>query len=78
MKTILAALSRTATGPSVAAATTLLNIIKLNYMDLPVFMDVASIVSGYYMQTGVRVNGTLDGSARGRPGHQSNSARSAV
>jgi len=38
---------------------TLLNIVKLRYMDLPVFMDVASIVSGYSMQTGVSLNGTL-------------------
>ena len=29
------------------------------YMDLPVFVDVASVVSGYSMQTGVSVNGTL-------------------
>jgi len=38
---------------------TLLNIIKLRYMDLPVFVDVASVVSGYSMQTGVSVNGTV-------------------
>jgi len=38
---------------------TLLNIVKLRYMDLPVFLDVASIVSGYSMQTGVSINGTL-------------------
>jgi len=38
---------------------TQLNIVKLRYMDLPVFVDVASIVSGYSMQTGVSVNGTL-------------------
>jgi len=38
---------------------TLLNIVKIRYMDLPVFMDVASIVSGYSMQTGVSMNGTL-------------------
>src|SRR5580765_1892760 len=38
---------------------TLLNIVKIRYVDLPVFVDVASIVSGYSMQTGVSVNGTL-------------------
>jgi hypothetical protein len=38
---------------------TLLNIVKVRYTDMPGFRDVASVVSGYSMQTEVSVNGTL-------------------
>jgi hypothetical protein len=38
---------------------TLLNIVKIRYMDLPVFVDVASVVAGYSMQTGVSVSGVF-------------------
>src|SRR5258706_1099468 len=37
---------------------TLLNIVKLRSMDLPVFLDVASIVAGYSIQTSVNLTGT--------------------
>jgi hypothetical protein len=38
---------------------TLLNVVRLRYADLPVFVDVASIVSGYSMETTVSLGGTL-------------------
>jgi len=38
---------------------TLLNIVKLRYMDLPVFMDVASIVSGYSIEMSANVMGQI-------------------
>ena len=38
---------------------TLLNIVKLRHADIPVFIDVASIVSGYSMETTVSIGGEM-------------------
>ena len=38
---------------------TLLNLVKLRYMDLPVFLDVAQIVSGYTLETGADISGSI-------------------
>lgn len=37
---------------------TLLNIVKTRYLDLPIFLDVASVVSGYQVEMAASVGGT--------------------
>lgn len=38
---------------------TLLNIVKIRYADMPLFVEVASIVSGYTLESSVNLKGTL-------------------
>jgi hypothetical protein len=38
---------------------TLLNVVRLRYVDTPLFMDVASVVSGYTLERSVSLNGQL-------------------
>ena len=44
---------------------TLLNIVKLRYLDPPIFVDVGQIVSGYSLERGVSVSGQLAKSGAG-------------
>lgn len=37
----------------------LLNVVKVRYMDLPIFLDVGQVVSGYTLETSVNLGGTF-------------------
>ncbi|WP_455388377.1 hypothetical protein [Petrachloros mirabilis] len=43
----------------------LLNIVKIRYGDAPVFLDVASIISGYTLETGVNITGQIASPGKG-------------
>lgn len=41
----------------------LLNIVKVRYLDLPIFLDVGQVVSGYSLETSINMGGTLSSGA---------------
>ena len=43
----------------------LMNIVKVRYLDLPIFLDVGQVVSGYTLETGINVSGQVAPVGRG-------------
>ncbi|NOR25796.1 MAG: hypothetical protein GQ542_15695, partial [Desulforhopalus sp.] len=41
---------------------TLLNIVKIRYADMPLFVEVASVVSGYTLESSVNIGGRVSSS----------------